>query len=310
MTGGAIIYDLVIAGAIATPLIFAVAWFMAKARRKSLVMIAAVLALPYLAAIYAFMIEPETLVVRHVTVPSARWTGAPLRIGVISDLHVGGVHVPPSRVAKVVARMNAEKPDVVILLGDYVDGHLLAEHRHPKQRDAIEHGLAELARLSTPGGVYGVIGNHDMFYDQPEVTRVLTAAGVRVLSNDSWPIRGGRAWIAGIGEYSWNGANYPLAESRARKDAPLIVAMHWPDSIYDIDQRPLLTLAGHSHCTQLGVPVLNLLMAASRASRRYRCGLYDVDGKALYVSGGVGTSILPMRFLAPPEIAVVTLSAR
>jgi predicted MPP superfamily phosphohydrolase len=85
--------------------------------------------------------------------------------------------------------------------------------------------------------------------------------------------------------------------------------MHWPDSIKDIDARPLLTLAGHSHCNQMGVPLLTQLVAASPASRRYRCGLFNVDGKALYVSGGVGTSILPMRFLAPPEIAVVTLSA-
>ncbi len=87
------------------------------------------------------------------------------------------------------------------------------------------------------------------------------------------------------------------------------MAMHWPDSITDIDQRPLLTLAGHSHCNQMGISYLTRFIAASPVSKRYRCGLFNIDGKMLYISGGIGTSILPMRFLAPPEIAIVTLQA-
>src|SRR5262245_17860533 len=102
MSGGAIIYGAVIAGAVAAPAAFAAAWYTAKQHRKLIIRIAAVLAIPYFLIVYAFMIEPETLAMRHVTVSSARWKGPPLRIGVISDLHVGGVHVPPSRVANVV----------------------------------------------------------------------------------------------------------------------------------------------------------------------------------------------------------------
>jgi predicted MPP superfamily phosphohydrolase len=308
MSGGQIIYGLVVAGAVATPIVFAAAWRTLKARRRLLRFAIPLLTIPYLAIVYAFMIEPKTLEVRHVSVASAHWTGPPLRIGVITDLHIGGVHVPPARVVQVVTRMNAERPDVVVLLGDYVDGHVWADHRHPNERAAIEEGILALRGLKAPGGVAAVIGNHDVLYDVDEVRRALAAAGANVLENVSMPVRGGA--IVGLGELSSDNAHYAQAAATAPPQTPLIVAMHWPDSITGIDTRAALVLAGHSHCGQMGLPVIDQLVVASPASRLYRCGLYEVGGKPLYVSGGVGTSILPMRFLAPPEIGVVTLSAR
>lgn len=308
MSGGAIIYGVVIAGAVAAPAVFAAAWFKLKQHRKLIAPIGAVLAIPYLLIVYAFMIEPKTLVMRHVTVTSTRWTGPPLRIGIISDLHAGGVHMPPSRVPKIVARMNAEKPDIVLLLGDYVDGHVEADARHVSERDRIDRGILGLRDLRAPGGVLAVIGNHDMLYGVDEVRSTLVAAGLTVLENRSAPAPNG-AWIVGLAEYSEEEADYPAAIANAPADAPLIVATHWPDAIALIDKRPLLTLAGHSHCNQVGFDVLTRVIAASPLSRQYRCGLVEVDGHPLYISGGVGTSILPMRFLAPPEIAVVTLQA-
>ena len=70
-----------------------------------------------------------------------------------------------------------------------------------------------------------------------------------------------------------------------------------------------LTLAGHSHCGQVNLPVVGRLVHASRGSKRWPCGSYDEAGRKLYVTGGVGVSILPVRFRARPEIAVVTLRA-
>jgi predicted MPP superfamily phosphohydrolase len=68
-----------------------------------------------------------------------------------------------------------------------------------------------------------------------------------------------------------------------------------------------LTLAGHSHCGQVNFPLVGRLLHASRGSRRWPCGPYRDGERRLYVTGGLGTSILPVRFRAPPEIAIVTL---
>jgi predicted MPP superfamily phosphohydrolase len=266
-----------------------------------------VLALPYLAGVWAFLIEPQTLEVRHVEVRSAQWTDAPLRIGVITDTHVGGPAMPVERMNAIVERMNAETPDLVVLLGDYVTSHEPAELRSHPERSVALQGVASFAGLIAPRGVYAVIGNHDVWYDTDAIREALERANVRVLENDAVSVPGASAFLVGLGEYSMVRADYAAAASLAPSGAPLIVIMHWPDSIADIDGRAALSLAGHTHCGQMGVPGLTKIVVASPASREYRCGLYDVAGKPLYVSGGVGESILPMRLLAPPEIGIVTL---
>lgn len=296
-----------IAAAVLAPAVFLIAWFTLPRSRRWTVRVAALLVLPYLAGVWAFLVEPQMLEVRHVEVRSAQWRDPPLRIGVITDIHVGGPTMPPERVVSIVRRMNAEKPDLVVLLGDYVTSHEPAELRSHPERTAVLQGVAALAGLVAPRGVYAVIGNHDVWYDTDAIRAALEAANARVLENDSVLAPGTGAYLVGLGEYSMEGADYAGATSLTPTDAPLIVLMHWPDSIADIDGRAVLSLAGHTHCGQMGVPGLTKIVVASKASRDYRCGLYYANGKPLYVSGGVGESILPMRLLAPPEIGIVTL---
>ena len=84
---------------------------------------------------------------------------------------------------------------------------------------------------------------------------------------------------------------------------------HWPDAFASAPDRVALTVAAHSHCGQINLPVLGRLVHASNGSRIWPCGLYDVGMRKLYVTGGIGVSVLPARFLQPPEIAVITLRA-
>lgn len=296
-----------IAAAALAPVILLIAWCVLSHARRAVALVALLLAVPYFAGIWAFFIEPQTLVVRHVEVQSAQWTDAPLRIGVITDTHVGGPTMPVERMVDVVNRMNAEKPDLVVLLGDYVTSHEPAELRSHPERTAALEGIAAFAGLVAPRGVYAVIGNHDVLYDADAIRYTLENANVRVLENDAVSVPGAGGYLVGLGEYSMRGADYAAASQLAPEASPLIVLMHWPDSIKDINARAALSLAGHTHCGQMGVPGLDKLVVASPASRDYRCGLYDVGGLKLYVSGGVGESILPMRLLAPPEIGIVTL---
>jgi predicted MPP superfamily phosphohydrolase len=261
--------------------------------------------------IRAFLWEPATLEVRRVEVTSRSWSGTPLRIGVISDTHTDGPHVGISRLESIIARMNAERPDVVVLLGDFVGGHGQASERGAGERREIAEGLAAFSKLKAPLGVWSVLGNHDWWYDGAAVESGLVTAGVQVLENSRAriPREGGAFWIGGLADYESRRAqpSYTDTLNGIAPDEPVIVMSHWPDPFAVAPERVALTLAGHSHCGQVNLPVVGRPIAVSPGAERWPCGLYEDRGGWLYVSGGVGTSVLPVRFGKPPEIAVLTL---
>lgn len=266
----------------------------------------------------AFLWEPETLEIRRVEVASRSWSGPALRIGVISDTHTDGPHVGVRGLNAVIDRMMAEQPDIVLLLGDFVNGHATLKERSAGEREKINEGLAAFENLKAPLGVWAVLGNHDWWYDGRAVEAALTAEGVRMLENDAVQVARPKAqtegafWIAGLADYESGRAlpSYSDALKTVPEGEDVIVLSHWPD-VFDVaPNRVAVTLAGHSHCGQVNLPLLGRRLHASEGSAKWPCGLYAVDGRQLYVSGGVGVSILPVRFNQPPEIAVVTLKAR
>jgi predicted MPP superfamily phosphohydrolase len=280
-----------------------------------------VVSLAWFLGMWAVMWEPQQLMIRRVEATSAAWSGAPLRIGVISDTHTDGPQVGVARLNRIIDAMNAEQPDIVVLLGDFVDGHkLLAERGEGEQREIAE-GLAAFSRLKAPLGVHAVLGNHDWWYDGPTVEAQLKLAAVNVMENDRVRIsrEGGAFWIGGLADYdsertqpSYGVTLGPQVdeEPAVPMDEPVIVMSHWPDAFAVAPDRVALTLAGHSHCGQVNLPFLGRPVAVSEGSRRWPCGLYEERGRRLYVSGGVGVSVMPVRFGQPPEIAVVTLRAQ
>lgn len=297
-------------GAILGPFLAAYVWRRRKRTRKSLPGLA-VFTLLYGLGIWAFLVEPETLVVRHIAVESPAWRGPPLKIGILSDVHVGA-HVTPGRVGSVVARLSGERPDIIVYLGDYVGGHRAAERRSRTARAAILQGVDALGGGRAPLGRIAILGNHDWWYDGPAIEAELRRSSTPVLDNNAVrvPRPGGPFWIAGLADMAskrvW--PSVPTALRKVPPDEPAIVLTHWPDPFVHVPARVALTLAGHSHCGQVDLPVIGRLVAASPGSRRWPCGLYDVGGRQLFVTGGLGTSIIPARFRAPPEIVILTLS--
>ena len=261
--------------------------------------------------IRAFLWEPTTLEVRRVEVTSRSWSGPPLRIGVISDTHTDGPHVGIARLESIIARMNAERPDIVVLLGDFVGGHEDAAGRSADERREIGEGLAVFGKLKAPLGVWSVLGNHDWWYDGPAVESGLVIAGVQVMENSRAriPREDGAFWIGGLADYESRRAqpSYTNTLAGVPDNEPIIVLSHWPDPFAAAPAKVALTLAGHSHCGQVNLPLVGRLVHVSPGAERWPCGLYEDRGGWLYVSGGVGTSILPVRFNQPPEIAVLTL---
>ena len=265
----------------------------------------------WLLGIRAFLWEPGTLEVRRVEVASRGWSGPPLRIGVISDTHTDGPHVGVGRLNAIIDRMTAEQPDIVVLLGDFVDGHATSAERSEGQRAAINQGLIAFNRLKAPLGVWAVLGNHDWWYDAGAVEQGLAAAGVQVLENQRVriPRSEGVFWLGGLADYESKRTQPSYMETLQglTSDEPVIVMAHWPDVFTTAPERVALTLAGHSHCGQMNLPFIGRPINVSPGAARWPCGLYEDRGRWLYVSGGVGTSVLPARLNQPPEIAVVTL---
>ncbi len=315
MAGPEIVLALAWLGAVVGPLLtFLIVRRLLRGRRIFLAWaLAVVAAAGWGLGVWAFMVEPNTLTVRHVTVASAEWRGPPLRIGIISDTHVAAPHMDVARVRRVVARMNAERPDVVVLLGDYAGGHEPAAVRATPETSDILQGVEAFSGLRSPLGTWAVLGNHDSWFDDAAIADALDRAGANLLENEARRVSrpGGAFWIGGLADMH-SKREPPLVSATLRDvtdDAPVVLLTHWPDPFADVPDRVALTLAGHTHCGQVVLPVVGRLVHASAASERWPCGLYDEGGRKLFVTGGVGVSILPVRFHAPPEIVVLTLTA-
>jgi predicted MPP superfamily phosphohydrolase len=253
---------------------------------------------------YAGWVEPRRLVVRRIELAPPHWPAAldGLRLGIASDLHAGVPYVGLTAVGRVVDALNAEQPDIHLLLGDYVDSSQIL--RRPVAPEAV---AAELARLRAPLGTIGVIGNHDWRATGDRMWRALDQAGITVLEDDATE-RGG-LWIAGLGDLRHRDPDVPKTLAQIPPDAPAIVLSHDPDTFPAIPSRISLTLAGHTHGGQVAIPLLRRPLLPSRYGERYARGHIVEGGRHLYVTHGVGTSGLPLRLLAPPEIVILRLRA-
>lgn len=276
--------------------------------RWGAVAVLALLELVVWLSVYACFIEPNRLVVRRVEIVSEDWSGAPLTIVALSDTHVGGPHVDAARVERIVRRVNALRPELVVLLGDYVDGHAPEAERTPADNQEVLGGIATFAGLRPRYGTVAVIGNHDSWFGRSSVTEALQNAGVNALWNRHVVIRrsGGPIVVAGIAD-AWTGEpDFAAALDGAPADADTIVLSHSPDPFAQMPDGPALMLAAHSHCGQVSVPFLGRPVLPIE-NKRYACHLVEENGRRMYVTGGIGTSMVPARFLNPPEIVLITV---
>src|SRR4051812_14065714 len=249
--------------------------------------------------------EPRRLIVREETIMPPDWPSSldGLRVGLISDLHAGLGHTDPARIAGAAELLNAQRPDLVALLGDYLDSTLFGKGR------ADPDEVAEaLSGLEAPLGRYAVLGNHDWRAAGPAMGAALRRAGLTVLENDAR--EAGSLWIAGAADLRTRWPDIPHTLRAVPDGAPVILLAHDPDLFPRVPARVSLTVAGHLHGGQVDVPVLRRPFIPSRHGTRYLGGHIVEEGRHLYVSTGVGTAGLPLRFRRPPEIVVLTLRGR
>ncbi|MET0648449.1 MAG: metallophosphoesterase [Pyrinomonadaceae bacterium] len=285
---------------------------------KSKFRVALAIALVVLAclAAWAFWLEPASTVVRRVGLAVPAWHAEHkgLKVALLTDLHVGAPHMSLERLRNVVGRVNEEAPDLVIITGDFVIGG-------PQDEGGERGGVAggtfvepeplaeELKALRAPLGVYAVLGNHDWWFDGERVTRALRGTGLKVLENEAVRIEheGRGFWLGGVADL-WT--RRPDVEGTLRQvntDDPVILFTHNPDIFPNVPARVTLTVAGHTHGGQVNLPLLGRPVVPSKFGQRYAFGHVVEGGRHLFVSGGVGTSIVPVRFRVPPEIVILKL---
>jgi uncharacterized protein len=278
---------------------------------------------------YAVGIEPMLLthVKRYSLTPPNWLAGLRLCVVALADIHACRPWMTPERIASLVEQANALQPDLTLLLGDYVAGTRLAT-------DWV--GSAEwapaLSGLKAPLGVLSILGNHDWWEDLsaqkagagPTIARkALEAAGIPVMENDVVRIEkdGHGVWIAGLADQlalrpgkAWNRKRFVGLHdlqgtlAKVTDGSPVILLAHEPDIFPEVPKQVSLTLSGHTHGGQVRLFGYSPLVP-SRFGNRYAYGHVIEDDRHLIVSGGLGFSILPIRFGVRPEIVSIELGS-
>lgn len=240
-------------------------------------------------------------VVRHAQVRLPGWPAhqRPLRIVLASDIHVAGPDMPPKRVGRLVGLINRLNPDVVMLAGDFVSDKRVSTHQY-----TVAEALAPLKGLRASLGSVAVLGNHDHWRNAIETRAALSRAGITVLSNNA--IKSGPLIIGGLDDdFTGNADLRSTIGSMHRWNGPMILLSHTPDPFPEVPDKVRLMLAGHTHCGQIVLPWAGALATMSRYGDRYACGMVREGGKTLIVGAGLGTSLLPLRFGAPPDLWLI-----
>ncbi len=246
-------------------------------------------------------------VVRTAGVAVAGWPAGqpPLKILLISDVHVSTPDMSPARLTRLVGQLNTLKPDLVVIAGDLISGKRFATRHHTPDEIA-----APLAGFKAPLGTVAVLGNHDFWHNAPAQATALRKRGITVLANSA--VRRGPLIVGGIADEVTGHDDVPAtyAAMDALGAGPRVLLTHSPDVVPKLPKPVAAVLTGHTHCGQLVFPMIGALTYSSKYGDRFACGRIDAGGQAVFVGAGLGTSILPLRYGAPPDVWLVTLGPK
>jgi len=259
--------------------------------------------------LYSSLIEPGWARVESVSLKLQRLTRefSGIRIAQVSDIHMGG-WMNAERLQTVADLVVAQKPDLLLLTGDFLIGHGFDEDSEQAVRDLINI-LTPLAE-SFPS--FAILGNHDYWTNPVAVREMLRSCNIMDLTNTVFTLTRGaeKLHLCGVDDI-WEGdVRLDKVLGQITNDGAAILMAHEPDfaDTSAATDKFDLQISGHSHGGQvvipfIGPPILPYL------GRKYPSGLYQIGKMYQYTSRGVGMARLPIRFNCPPEITLFTLSS-
>lgn len=266
---------------------------------------------------YGSFIEPNLLIVRDKEIflagPESLEQQTTIRIALISDLHLG-LYKKADFAEKVVQKVNALSPDIILLAGDFLYG----EEAHPEY-------LAPFKNLRSRYGSFAILGNHDYeedFEDMPNfsyegnervagIVRVLSGASIKVLRNEAVHITmdGPHPLLLGGVDELWTARAdvFKTFKQYPQNVGPKILLAHNPDIIHDAEKAGVdLVLAGHTHGGQIRLPFFGPLPELpTELGKKYDRGLFTFGKTQLFITSGAGESGPRARLFVPPEIALL-----
>jgi predicted MPP superfamily phosphohydrolase len=256
----------------------------------------------WLLGLHMLLLEGAPPRIRTLAVAMPGWPAAapPLKVALLSDLHVATPGDTPELLADTVRRVNALGPDIVVLAGDFLSRETVHVHSYGPVPT-----VAPLAGLRPRLGTVAILGNHD--YEQgSEVIAALADIGIPTLDNQAMRI--GPLAVIGISDaYSHHDDTARAIASWQRIGGVPVVLTHSPDVIPGLPPEVTLALAGHTHCGQVSQPLLGPPVTNSIYGRRYVCGVVRDGARTSVITAGLGTSGLPLRLDAAPDLWLLTL---
>lgn len=255
---------------------------------------------------YARFIEPVLLTVKHENIYSHFLNDKNDNIKIIhfSDSHISKFFVAKD-LEKAVYKINAQNPHIVVFTGD-----LINKFNEYDNKENTHEIWEVLSQINAPLGKYAVYGNHDYGGGaESAYKQIMTKSGFQLLVNENAIIDEYNINIIGMDDSIFGSFDKEAIISLLDEDYYNIIISHEPDVAgYFLEYSLDLFLAGHSHGGQVNLPFIRY---TPLLAQKYIRGIYNIDNyrqTKIYVNIGLGTSTIPLRFMAVPELTVITLN--
>ncbi len=263
-----------------------------------------ILALFFFAGFVFFLwvrfIEPSVVKVEQVFIEIENFPEKDLKLVHLTDIHSFGYNEKERRVVQEIKKID---PDFIFITGDMVDWRTEAIEECALFWEDIVSGKENR--------VFAVWGNHEhqnLHFKQIQTTVV--ESGIDVLVNERRRVEWGDSYfyLAGVDDPRWGHDDGEKAMGGLDKETPIILLAHSPEILRRVKHyQPDLILAGHTHGCQINIPVVCDWFIPLAYDKHYRQGLFEKDGIKMYVSRGIGETILPIRLNSLPEITVINI---
>ncbi|SFS35939.1 metallophosphoesterase [Marininema halotolerans] len=254
-------------------------------------------------SLYSYTFEPRWIETNSLTIRLPRlpasFTGC--KVVQFSDLHAAH-HISINDIHEIVSKINRLQPDIVLFTGDLLDA--------PSDIPYLPQVVDQLAKIKAPLGKFAILGNHDYEAGVDKVSAAYAQAGFQLLLNENHPIQRGDdiLYLIGLDDCLYGAPNLAKPLNNISDETCKILLVHEPDFA---DQLPPaiidMQLSGHSHGGQIAFPFIGPVLTPPMA-KKYPTGRYQVKDTLVYTNRGLGTTILPLRFCARPELTLFTLA--